>query len=248
MRRIKGFISNLKEWKRKTQLKRQINRISKKVQDTERIAAIEALGKDKSPAAIKALLQRFTFYIEPSIKDQEEKELVFKILTSMGKIPLPQIKEFMNKAENLGWPIKILKEILSPKEVINELLTMLEKFDTEYQRNPEPKIQIISSLEQYKDPTITEKVLMFLKDVNETVRFHAIGTLFAQKSESAREPLIELLISEESVRNQIKIAEGFLTLGWSVRGYRKKVEGVLPQGFFLDRQAVIKKRRKLSNI
>ena len=56
---------------------------------------------------------------------------------------------------------------------------------------------------------VRDAVEPFLEDVNETVRFHAVQTTFAQNdAEEPRPRSLKLLETEESVRVKNKVAEG----------------------------------------
>jgi hypothetical protein len=77
------------------------------------------------------------------------------------------------------------------------------------------------------------------------VRFTAAEAHIRQKKEEvAREPLLELFVSdeEESLRIRLRISEGFVELGWLVHGHRGGVEKKLPDAFHLDREGHFKRR------
>src|SRR5690606_25078941 len=152
----------------------------KRAQTYDRVEAIHALAEMKTPEAAAALLKRFSFVIDPSITDAEEKELAFRGILAAGKDVVPAVVEFCTKAEALTWPLKVLKELLDEEEYRDELLDLLERFDTEYARNVEPKIQLVQALEEVVHEDVRESVERFFEDVNETVRFHAVQTTFAQ--------------------------------------------------------------------
>jgi hypothetical protein len=56
----------------------------KRAQTYDRIEAIQALVDMKSPDAAAALLRRFTFTIDPSITDADEKEVAFRGIIERG--------------------------------------------------------------------------------------------------------------------------------------------------------------------
>lgn len=188
----------------------------KRAQTYDRVEAIHALAEMKTPEAAATLLKRFSFVIDPSITDAEEKELAFRGILAAGKDVVPAVVEFCAKAEALTWPLKVLKELLDEEEYRDELLDLLERFDTEYARNVEPKIQLIQALEEVVHEDVRESVERFFEDVNETVRFHAVQTTFAQAMQASVGPLVDLLVGEESVRVKNKIAEGLLLRGWTI--------------------------------
>jgi HEAT repeat protein len=188
----------------------------KRAQTYDRIDAIHQLADMKTPDAAAALLKRFTFSIDPSITDQEEKDIAFQGIVGAGKDVVPAVLDFCIKAQVLTWPLKILRELLDDEEYKDELITLLETHDIEYSRNVEPKVQLLMALEQLKADDVREAVAPFLEDVNETVRFHAVETTFAQGNTASIPALIKLLSTEESVRIKNKAAEGLHFRGWVI--------------------------------
>lgn len=166
---------------------------NKMSQNYERQEAIEQLSQMANAAGAGALLRRFDFSMEPSIVDQDEKEAAVQGIVAAGQAALEPIHAYCARAESLNWPLKVLRQIVPNDQMVQELLTLLDLFDTEYMRNPEPKIQLISMLGEYKTPEVREAVEPFLSDVNESVRFHAAGTIFAMADAEALPPLIDSL-------------------------------------------------------
>ncbi|KYF74097.1 hypothetical protein BE11_40160 [Sorangium cellulosum] len=188
----------------------------KRAQTYDRLDAIQSLAGMKSADAAAALLRRFTFSIDPSITDQEEKDLAFRGIVDAGKDAVPAVVEFCLKAEALTWPLKVLREVLDEADCRAELVRLLDRFDTEYARNVEPKQQLIVALGDIKGDDVRIAVERFLEDVNETVRFHAVQTIFSQDNEASVPALVKMLPAEESVRVKNKVAEGLMGRGWTV--------------------------------
>jgi DNA-dependent RNA polymerase auxiliary subunit epsilon len=188
----------------------------KRAQTYDRMEAIQLLADMKTPDAAAALLKRFTFVIDPSITDSEEKDVAFQGVVAAGKDVVPAVAEFCLKAETLTWPLKILRELLEDEEYQVELIELLGGFDTEYARNVEPKVQLLQALEEVVSEDVREAVAPFLEDVNETVRFHAVQVTFAQNNAESLPALVKLLENEESVRVKNKVAEGLAFRGWVV--------------------------------
>src|SRR5512140_1328837 len=84
----------------------------KRAQNYDRQEAIQALADMGTPEAAAALLKRFTFLIDPSITDQEEKDLAFRGVLNAGKDAIEPVRAFAAKAESLAWPMRILKELV----------------------------------------------------------------------------------------------------------------------------------------
>ena len=89
----------------------------KRAQTYDRAESIQALADMRSADAAEALLRRFTFSIDPSITDQEEKDAAFQGVVGVGPDAVPAVRAFCAKAEVLTWPLKILRVLLeSPRQ------------------------------------------------------------------------------------------------------------------------------------
>jgi hypothetical protein len=218
----------------------------KRAQNYDRQEAIQQLAAMGTADAAAALLRRFTFIMDPSITDQEEKEAAFAGIVRAGREAIEPIRAFVAKAESLAWPMRVIKDIVSEEEFVDELLLWLSKWDTEYAKFIDPKVQILVALEERRSEQASKvraEVERFLLDVNEVARFHAVGAMFAQEEPEAIPALLECLVSEESVRVKHRILDGFLARGWSVpEETREAVRKALPSGTTVDADGHVKKR------
>ena len=216
---------------------------SKRAQPYDRQEAITELGKIGTAEAVEALLKRFTFGTDPSITDQEEKEGAYEGILKAGKEGLEPVRAFAAKAESLSWPLRILKATLDEEELVDELLAWLSRWDTEYAKFVDPKLQLLEELAEHKNAKIREAVEPFLQDVNDPARFNAVAATLKQNDEASIGPLLDLLVDEESTRIRTKIADGFAALGWTVPDDRRDaVRKVLPPSFGIDGAGVLVKR------
>ena len=79
----------------------------------DRWEALQALARIDSEEAVEALLHRFTFYVDPTITDQEEKDAVFDSIVAKGATSVEPLKRFIKKSESLSWPLKMLDRVLA---------------------------------------------------------------------------------------------------------------------------------------
>jgi hypothetical protein len=218
----------------------------KRAQNYDRQEAIQQLAAMGTADAAAALLRRFTFIMDPSITDQEEKEAAFAGIVRAGRDAIEPIRAFVAKAESLAWPMRVMEDIVSEEEFVDELLLWLSKWDTEYAKFIDPKVQILVALEERKSDQASKvrvEVERFLLDVNEVARFHAVGAMLAQEESEAIPALLECLVNEESVRVKHRILDGFLARGWSVpEEKREVVRKALPSGTTVDADGHVKKR------
>ncbi len=202
----------------------------KKIKPDDRRPALWTLIEDGGDAAVEALLRRFTFIYDTNIvMDEDEKDMVYRGLVNMGDRILPRVREHLKASPTLSWGLRIITEICEPETVWGVLAELMQDYDPEYERDPTRKIQLMTFLGDFKDGRAVEALLPFLGDHDETVRYVTVEALFKQGDERAREPMLELLTSEaeESLRIKNRIAEGFIDLGWRVKGFKGSVEQLL---------------------
>lgn len=226
---------------------RELSRLARLVgdkmsQNYDRQQALEELGRMENADGAAALLRRFDWSFDPSITDQEEKETAARGVAAAGEAALEPIRSYCAKAASLTWPLKILRQIIESEDaLVGELLDILEQFDTEYVRNPEPKVQLIATLEEYPRDDVREAVEPFLQDASEPVRFHAAITTFSMNSEESIVPLVEALAQEESLRIRNRIAQGLAERKYAVPS---ELSGAcaeaLPDDYRLERGVVVR--------
>jgi hypothetical protein len=224
---------------------RELSRLARVVsnkmsQNYDRQEAIDQLSELASQEGARALLRRFDFSMEPSIVDQDEKEAAARGIAAAGMAALEPIHAYCARAESLTWPLKVLRQIVPADQIVGELLTLLDQFDTEYMRNPEPKIQLISLLGEYRTNEVREAVEPFLADVNESVRFHASGTIFSIGNLESAQPLIDALAEEESLRVKNRIARGLEQAAWALpEELALRAGTALPPGYDIKDNRVV---------
>jgi hypothetical protein len=216
---------------------------NRRAQQHERWESIQVLANDGSDEALRALLTRFNIRVDPSITDGEEKNAAFLGVVQNGEAALGPVRDFLEASDTLAWPLKILKEIQSEEEVTTTLLELLSKMDTEYERDPQKKIDVIASFEERKDPRIVEAVTRFLEDMNETVRFYAAGAILAQDdADAALEPLTKAFLAEESVRVRIRMLDGCVERGWTLGDVKDEASKKMPTGYTLGKKGEVRKK------
>jgi HEAT repeat protein len=225
-------------------LKKHVARVAnKRAQKHERWESIQVLAADGSDEALRALLTRFTVRVDPSITDGEEKNEAFHAIAQHGEAALEPVRDFLNSAENLAWPLKLLREIQTEEQVTTILLELLSRMDTEYERDPQKKIDLIASFEEHKDPRIVEAVIRFLGDMNETVRFHAAGAILAQdEADAALDALTKAFLAEESVRVRMRMLDGYVERGWKLAEVKEEATKKMPTGYSLGKKGEVRKK------
>lgn len=189
---------------------------SKLSQNFDRQDALEQLSQMGTAQSAAVLLKRFNWSMDPSITDHEEKELAARGIAGAGEQALESIREYCKRAESLTWPLKALRQIVPEEQMQDELLALLDQFDTEYVRNVEPKVQLITALRDYRSEDVRVAVEPFLTDTSEPVRFEAAETILRVGNEASTPALVAALEEEESLRVKNRIGMGLADHGWTL--------------------------------
>jgi hypothetical protein len=207
----------------------------------ESIHYLSELGTDE---ALYGLLRRYDVSIKSESMDRFEKELIHQLLVAKGTRAKGSLMQFLGGSDNVTWPIQILREILDEAEVVKIIVDVLSQEVVKDTFNPDKKVRLLELLQDHIDERVPPVVAQALDDFDETVRYGAVETLFAQDSEVAREALLKVLTDpeEESGRIKKRILEGFIEVGWTVKGFRKAVEAQLESYQWIDKKGTIKQR------
>jgi hypothetical protein len=204
-------------------------------QELDRQDAIHQLSRIGTAEAVAVLLKRFNWNLDPSITDQDEKELALEGIVAAGDVALEPIRDYCRRAESLTWPIKALERIVASDCLAEELLTLLDQFDTEYVRNPEPKVQLLSYVMAFPSEEVRTAIEPFLEDASESVRFAATAAVFSMGEAQSTASLIAALEQEESLRVRNRIAMGLSERLWVIPSPLQETCGRhLPSGFSLS--------------
>jgi hypothetical protein len=206
--------------------------------------AIEQLLDLGTPEALSALMMRFTVNAEPSIADAEEKEYTYQSILHFQDKAVAPLKDFVRRSEKaVSWALRMLRALLPEPEVVSLCLEELTRIGPEYTRDPEKKTVLLSTLGELNDERIALEVLPFLADPSDDVRIAAATVLKAKKDERAREALLKAWVDSLDRKRVVDVLAGVLAdTGFGVQGFREKIEKNLPDGFYVDKAGLVKRR------
>ena len=221
------------EGRLKLRIERNTKRLLERYAQSEaRMEAAEKLREIGSPQAIYSLARRFSATTANLGVDQDEKRHVRDMLVGFGQQAVEPLQLYLRRHNQVTWAIDALSALRSDEELAPFLIEILQEGDPVHIRGDKAS-QLIKALEEMQVDGVVEGIIPCLKSPDDTVRYAAVECLEEHADERAREPLLEALVSpeEDSVRVQMRIAEALEQLGWEVKGFRKKVEAVLPEPF-----------------
>lgn len=226
---------------------KQLARLRKKVKEPHgdpaiRQGAAEKLFAMGTPEAWRALLDRFTISVSPSVQDEAEKQQLFQWFVEAGEKALPPLVDYIKSERSVYWPVKIVQAILGPEEQARVFAEILRYLWANPPASAISKVQLLQALSEVYSPELEAEVRRYLEDQDDDVRLAAVRWLLNRPEDEAREPILECYLSSEDrprVRNHI--LQFLMEKNWSVRGYRPAVEESLPDGFHLTREGRIRR-------
>ncbi len=186
--------------------------LNKLAQSPERWAAMEKLSKDASEESLLTLFRRFSIKSTKDVEDQQEKEWTVETLTAKGEAALAPLRTYMAEAEGLAYPLRVLEGIAKGPQVLEIIDEVLAKEPPEYTRDPGKKLDVMNFLGEHPgigDQEAVSRVLPYLGDYDENVRYAAVTAIALRPTPEAAEPLVNALLrpGEESRRLKLRIGE-----------------------------------------
>ena len=175
---------------------------NKRAQHPDRWDAIQQVGRLKTSESVAALMPRFSFYVDPRTVDEEEKAAAYQWILDSGESAKEPVLTALQSAESLSWPLKILEKILPEEQIVEALIELLGKMSTEYERDPQRKLQALQALEEYKHERIVAAASRFLTDSNESARFHAARAVSLQTFAGDDRELVATIVADQKSREE----------------------------------------------
>jgi len=209
-----------------------------------RYQAMETLLEWKTPESIDAVLIRYSVSAEKETSDEDEKAwLGDKLAALEADLVAPAIERHLRIYPSVGWPLRVLNRVIDPALAADRVAAVLEGLDIHFDRQPERKVELIHGLMDHAAREgIGQRVAPFLDDTDDTVCI-AAGELLARTGDPAyHDALVTAFIeSVERPRVQSELIKHMAEQGLSVKGRKAEVEPVLPEGYYLTREGIVKR-------
>ncbi|NWG12308.1 MAG: HEAT repeat domain-containing protein [Acidobacteria bacterium] len=226
------------------QIKRALKQVTQIHGDpATRVGAMERLAGWKTPEAAAALLRRFTVLVPQASMDHEEKQYTVRLLVEIGWPAVEPILSYLETEAEVTWPVRALREILPRDEFVAALRKVLECLSSAYSRWPEAKAVMIAHLPEDAWEEVGETVRKMLHDDDDDVCIAAADYLVRSGGDEVREHLIQVML-EAAARPRVRgrILDHFCEKEWQVKGYRKRVEEIIEEPYYLTAKGTVKRR------
>ncbi len=219
-------------------LKRAIEKVTNKhAQSADRWAAMEKVAKNGSEDALLALCTRFGFKYDKTIEDQQEKQWVVDTLIGKGQDALPAVRRYMKTATSLHYPLIVVGRVADQATIFSIIDEILADEPPGYTRDPERRTDVLSWLAEWEEgpaEEVARRIIPYVADFDENVRYKAVDALGFKPSKAAAEPLVRALVREEEESRRLRqriaevLCENELDLGEHKAEVAALLEGALP--------------------
>lgn len=217
--------------------------LNKYGQPQDRQQALRALAEIRSEEAASVLLERFTFRIEQTIGDEEEKQSVCDDLVRLGSVAVQPILRFLETENAPFWPIKALRRIIGDEQTVTHLLDIIDRCEAVFDRDIERKVLLVQNLREFCDPRVRDRLLAFSRDENEELRVQAVEGLMEMGQQEMADTMIDRLLDPtETQRVKTSILNLLIEKKWKVRHRKEEVRKAIPPTFWIDDVGVIHRR------
>ena len=226
-----------------------IDRAGKKLknpnhQTQERKRMIEVLQQIGTPDAVYALLGRFMMRTPGSIVDEDEKQMTYQVLLSLGDVTIEPIRRFINKQDAVYWPLRALTEIAGRSVALEALLDALTQVEHGYDADMERKEQLASNLREFlDDPRAMDKLVELTDDPSEQVRVLALDALCETEDPRVTDLLVRKVTDpEETGRIRSTIFTILVDRRINMGKHRAELEEVLPENMWIDGNGCLQRK------
>ncbi|HTR56324.1 MAG TPA: hypothetical protein VMJ10_36875 [Kofleriaceae bacterium] len=180
---------------------------NKLAQQPDRWGALEKLREDASEEALFGLCKRFGITSMKGVEDEQEKNWVVDVLVEKGAAALPAVRRYMQNADQLAFPLKVLERVADHDTIIEVIDEIFASEKPGYVRMPERRIDLIKWLAEWKaasDDEVISRVTPYLPDFDENVRFTAIDAMATREPVKIAKSLIDALLRPEEESGRIR--------------------------------------------
>ena len=222
-------------------LKRHALRVANRdAQPEDREASWRWLADDASPRAVYALLTRFDLSLSQQLKDQAEKDEVFRLLVGLGTRVEEPLRQWLPRAKNFALGLRLMTATQGAAAALTAAKELLGAEAKASAFHPEKKKALLIWLSDKSDPGIAELVMPLLADFDEDVRYAAVDLLAKQADERVAAALLEAWLrkDEDSQRVRHRRAEADAERAWALGGREPGTR--LPRGFEVQDDRIVR--------
>jgi HEAT repeat protein len=207
---------------------KSIDKIKRRLTDQfrqthERYEAMDQLVKIGTPAALEALLDRFTLRVSGPTVDEP-------------------LQRYIQTHDAVYFPLKSLREIAGDEVAVTTLLEVIQNADPGYHDGLERLREIVSNLRDFRHEKVREALAGLLKSRNNEIRFYALDGLVGYPAEQVAPLFAQVLLDpEETARVKGLAYELAVEHQLPLQTWAAQLATMLPSNYRMDSQGVMQR-------
>lgn len=212
-------------------------------QTHERYEAMDKLAKIGSPAALKALLDRFTLRVSGPTVDEEEKAYCHTLIAKWGPAAIAPLQDFIATHDAVYFPLKALRELGGDDLAVETLLSAMDGTDPGYHEGLERLREIVSNLRDFRHDRVRDALIGLLHSRSNEIRFFALDGLVGYPAAEVAGAFVErMLDSDETQRVKALAYELTSDLQFDLTTWAAQLTPVLPPSYRLNLEGLLVRR------
>jgi HEAT repeat protein len=226
---------------------KSIDKIKRRLTDQfrqthERYEAMDQLVKIGTPAALEALLDRFTLRVSGPTVDEEEKQYCHDLVAKFGQAAIEPLQRYIQTHDAVYFPLKSLREIAGDEVAVTTLLEVIQNADPGYHDGLERLREIVSNLRDFRHEKVREALAGLLKSRNNEIRFYALDGLVGYPAEQVAPLFAQVLLDpEETARVKGLAYELAVEHQLPLQTWAAQLATMLPSNYRMDSQGVMQR-------
>lgn len=227
---------------------KQIDKIKRRLMDQyrqshDRYDAMDELARLHTPAALDALLERFTLRISGPTVDEQEKEYCYGLVAKWGPDAVDSLQRFIASRDAIYFPLKALGELAGEEAAVEALLKAMADCNPGYHEGLERLREIVSNLRDFRHDRVRQALISLLSSANSEIRFFALDGLAVYPGEEiAAEIAARLIDPNESQRVKALAYELAVEHEWPLGPWAAAIAPSLPVSYVFDTTGLMKRR------
>jgi HEAT repeat protein len=206
-------------------------------QTHERYECMDDLAKIGTPAALEALLERFTMQATGSTVDEEEKNYCAEKINAWGEAAVEPLRKFIATHEAVYFPLKALREVAGDEVAVETLLEAIRSCDPGYHEGLDRLREIVSNLRDFQHERVFAALVGLLASRSNEIRFYALDGLVGYPPEQVAEHFAaRILDPDESQRVKSLAWELGAEHSLPMAPWAAQLGPIVPRGYRLDEQ------------
>ncbi len=165
-------------------------------QREQRLEAIDDLVRMGTPAALAALLERFTLRVSGPTVDEQEKQYTYEKIAHWGPTAVEPLQQFIYTKDAVYFPLRALRDLAGDEVAVDTLLKAIGDCDPGYHQGLDRLREIVSNLRDFRHDRVRDALIGLLSSRSNEIRFYALDGLSGYPADEIAEQFASRMLDQ----------------------------------------------------